>query len=536
MSGAPASATVAIAGAGLAGAVVARRLAEAGLDVVCLEQGGWPDPASYPAGRADAELQGLGPWHPSPNVRGHADDVPVNDAGSAMKPLAWNGVGGSTVVYGAQWMRLLPADLRVRSEDGVADDWPLAWDELAPYYARVDRDFGVSGAAGDPAYPPKPAYPGPALPIEAWGRLVAAAHDRLGWHWWPGSNAIASRPTEGRAACIRRGTCGMGCDVGAKASVDVTHWPVAIRHGARLVTGARVRRVELAATGRACGLLWRDRGGVDHRLRADIVVLAAGAIGTPRLLLLSADPRTGKVPANRSGLVGRRLMMHPFARVAGSFAQPMASWQGAWGQQLYSLEFGATDARRGFVRGAKWNLGPGGGPLTALGFPGPNRWGAGLHEWLAGWLGRTAIWGITADDLPVPANQVTLDPDLQDGDGLPAPRLAYEVSENSRRILAFNVARAAESMREAGAVEVHEVPLLPAYGWHPLGTCRMGDDPDTSVVDRDGAGHDVPNLWVADASTFVTGGSVNPAATVAALALRAAERLLARRASLAVAA
>jgi choline dehydrogenase-like flavoprotein len=526
---------VVIVGAGLGGAVAALRLAQAGLDVVCLEQGERPDPAAYPGDKPAYELLAETAWHPSPNVRRNAADYPIIDGDAEMKPLLFNGVGGGTVLYGGHWMRLLPSDFRVRSLDGVADDWPLGYRDLAPYYDRADADFGASGVAGDPAYPDdRPDYPLPPLPIGPWGERVAAAHNRLGWHWWPGSNAIASRPYRGRRPCVQRGTCGTGCNEGAKASVDRTHWPEAERLGARLVTGARVARVETDRLGRATGVLWRDRAGAAHRQTASAVVLAAGAIGTPRLLLMSAEGGL----ANRSGLVGRRLMMHPFARVVGLFDEPMRSWQGHWGQSLYSLEFAETDTRRGFVRGAKWNLTPAGGPLAGALFPWPGEpaWGAKFHDHVRDWLGHAVIWGISCEDLPEAANRVELDPAATDGDGLPAPRLTYRVDENARRMLAFNSERAAWSLEAAGARRTLSPGLMPGFGWHPLGTCRMGTDPDRSVTDADGACHGIPNLWIADGSLLVTGGSVNPAATIAALALRAAERLLARRRQLDVAA
>jgi len=183
------------------------------------------------------------------------------------------------------------------------------------------------------------------------------------------------------------------------------------------------------------------------------------------------------------------------------------------------------------VRGAKWNLGPSGGPLSAALFPWRDgrRWGDAVHDNVAAWLGRTAIWGLSCEDLPDPDNRVELDPTLTDSDGLPAPRLIYRVSEDCHRMLAFNTAKAEQSLREAGAYRTEATGLIPDLGWHLLGTARMGDDPETSVVDRWNRVHDVPNLMIVDGSTFVTGSSVNPALTTAAVALRAADRLVAGR-------
>ena len=150
----------------------------------------------------------------------------------------WNGVGGGTIVYAAQWQRNMPSDFRVRTLDGVADDWPFTYEDLKPYYVRVERDFGVSGLAGDTAFPPGEGPPLPPVPLGAMGRKVAKAHNELGWHWWPAPLAIATRPYGALNPCVQRATCLNACADGAKASVDRTHWPKAIALG---VTSSRRR-------------------------------------------------------------------------------------------------------------------------------------------------------------------------------------------------------------------------------------------------------------------------------------------------------
>ena len=324
-------------------------LSEAGFRVVCLEQGDWHDKAEYRGAELDWELTMRKQWSTSPNVRGLAEDYPIDDSDAAVSPLMFSAVGGSMLIFAGAWPRMLPSDFRVRSLDGVADDWPLTYEELRPYYERTDRDFGVSGMGGDPAYPPGGEDPPlPPLPIGAGGLKVARAHTRLGWHWWPEPNSILSVPYDGRRPCVQRGTCQQGCGEGAKASTDLTHWPKAIAAGARLVTGARVRRLETNAAGLVTGATWLDRGR-RRALRAgqgrrpggqrDRHGPAAAAVGVVR-----AHPDG---LANSSGLVGRRLMMHPFANVAGLFDEDLESWQGQFGCSIESFEFYETDERRG---------------------------------------------------------------------------------------------------------------------------------------------------------------------------------------------
>ena len=527
-------ADVLIVGAGASGGVVGRRLAEAGFDVLCLEQGDWPDPNDYPGSKPDWELQTLRRWSPDPNVRRNPADYPVNVEESEIVPLMFNGVGGSTILYAGDWPRLTPSDFRVRTLDGVADDWPLTYEELEPYYDRIAREVGVSGLAGDPAYPEGDDLPLPPLPLGDGIVDVVRAHDRLGWHWWPAPSAILSAPYRGRHPCAQWGSCMQGCPEGAKASTDVTHWPEAMERGARVFTGARAVRVVNAGNRLVRGVEYLDNTGALRLAEADVVVLAANAVGTARLLLLSADAEFPDGLANTSGLVGTRLMMHPFAVVTGVFEQFLETWRGNVGSRIHCLEFYETDADRGFVRGAKWSLAPStGGPMNAA-MParaGDAVWGRGHHRGVRERFGHCLSWGIFGEDLPDERNGVGLDPHLRDPGGLPAAKVTYAASDNSRRLLDFHVERARESLLEAGATRVEDLKLMRSAGWHLLGTARMGTDPATSVVDPWGKAHDVDNLYVVDGSVFVTAGGVNPTNTIASLALRFADGLVAHRAA-----
>ncbi len=251
---------VLIIGAGASGAAVAWSLADTRMHILCLEQGGWMNPATYPSTGRDWEARAFGDYSPSPNIRARPEDYPINDDNSPIKIVNFNGVGGGTVMYTAHFPRLHPSDFRVRSLDGVADDWPIDYDTLVPFFEENDRMMGVSGLAGDPGVPPRKP-PMPPLPLGRSGTRLAKAMNRLGWHWWPSDTTVATADYEGRARCINLGHCTPACAQGAKASTDITYWPVAQRAGVELRPHCRVREITTDEQGMAAGgrLLRRGR-------------------------------------------------------------------------------------------------------------------------------------------------------------------------------------------------------------------------------------------------------------------------------------
>jgi choline dehydrogenase-like flavoprotein len=512
---------VLIVGAGASGAALAWSLAETRMNILCLEQGGWMKPDDYPPTSDGWELHSLSDFHLSPNARKRPEDYPVNDSESVIAPTMFNAVGGSTITYAAHFPRFHPSDFKVRTLDSVADDWPLDYWGLEPFFDLNDRMMGVSGLAGNPAYPPKPVQT-PPVPLGKLGITMANGFNKLGWHWWPADSAVLTQPYEGREACVNAGPCLLGCAKGAKASTDVTYWPVALRSGVRIETHSRVREITVGKNGMAEGVIYYDADGVERRQKAEVVVLACNGIGTARLLLNSRSSLFPHGLANRSGLIGKNLMFHPYAYVTGVFDELLEGYKGPIGCCITSQEFYETDASRGFVRGYTFEICRSLGPAsTALGGAAATLvpWGPEHRREFERRFGHTVSMAVICEDLPEDVNRVELDPELVDSNGIPAPKVTYRMGENTSKMIEHGAARACEVLKAAGAKEtVVQAPAREA-GWHLLGTARMGTDPASSVVNPWGRCHDVRNLFIVDGSIFVTSAGVNPTSTIQALAL-----------------
>ncbi|WP_079203584.1 GMC family oxidoreductase [Pseudomonas sp. CC6-YY-74] len=533
----PKEADVLIIGSGPSGAVTAKLLTEAGMSVVTLEQGTWFDPGDYPGDKKEFELASGKQWHPSPNVRDRERDYPINTSESDVEPLMQSAVGGSATIWAGHWVPFLPSDFKVWSLDGVAVDWPFDYYEVLPHLEAVEKLVSSSGTQGNPSYPAQAGYPTPQIPIGKTGMKLAEGMDKMGWHWWPGLNAMPSIPWQGQNPCARRGTCMFGCPEAAKWSPDLVLFKEAKKYGHRMISGARVSEIIYDDNlGRVTGAIYIDQNGRKRKQMAKSVVLCANAIGTPRILLNSKSKRFPDGLANSSGLVGKNLMMHPFSLVMGHFEENIESWYGPSGQLINSLQFYETDKSRGFVRGAKWGGMAAGGPLSSKGFVGSevfsddgkieDSWGDNWHQMIDDKFGKTALWAIVGEDLPEESNRVVIDDELVDSDGIPAPKVIYKTSENSRKLLEFNADRAEESLLAAGAKSTSKQVQMRESGWHLLGTTRMGNDPKDSVLNQYGQSHDVPNLYVFDLSAFPTGGGVNPTATLMAVAHRQATQMI----------
>jgi choline dehydrogenase-like flavoprotein len=527
----------AIVGSGAAGGVIARELAQAGLSVVLLEQG----PRLTPA---DFEHDELRYWflsgitnNPLRNPQTFRND-PASKAQLATlrPPLSYaRTVGGASLHYTANYWRFHPIDFNERSVLGAIagtgfDDWPIDYAELEPYYTKVEWEVGVSGLAGaSPFDPPRTRpFPMPPLPVKSSGVLFERGARALGMHPFPAPMAINSIPYRGRPACVHCGFChGFACEVMAKASTLTTMIPEAEATGrCELRSDSYVVRIETDARGRASGVNYFDGHGHEHFQRSRAVVVCANGAETPRLLLMSANGKFPQGLANSSGLVGKYLMFNYAARVGAVFEHELNEYKSVQVTRILH-DFYDSDPKRGFY---------GGGGLDARIGPQPIIWAQRLTLEGASWgseykarlaeFPRSMVVACHGTSLAVETNSVTLDPDVKDAWGMPAIRVTYKDHPDDLANARFLQERGAEIMQAAGAQRVTKAPVTEqTSSLHLLGTCRMGNDPDKSVVDRYHRSHDVPNLFVCDGSSLVTSGRGQPTMTIQALAFRAGEHI-----------
>ncbi len=512
---------VIVVGAGAAGSALSWRLSKSGINVLCLEQGQKMEVSEYPSNSHDWELARQKNFNPDPNIRKSKFDYPINNTQSEISLANFNGVGGSTILFSGHFPRLHPSDFRVKTLDGIADDWPISYEDLEPYYNLNDSMVGVSGLSGDPAYPPIKNLM-PPVPLGPLGNEFAKGFNKLGWHWWPSYSAIATRGFKNRGACINLGPCNLGCSQGAKSSADVSYWPEALRNGVELIERARVSEIILKNHSEVSGVNYVDENDSSRFAAGKIVVLAASGVGTPRLLLNSKSDFWPNGLGNSSGLVGRNLMLHPLGYVEGHFKQDLESSHGPQGCCILSQEFYETPENSDVKRGFTIQVLRGPGPLE-IALQGLRRrkivFGEKHLDWLESEYNHKASLGLIVEDLPEHTNFIDLDPNLTDRNGIPAPRVHYKLGINSKKLLSKALESGKLLMKSMDATQIVAHGPVRNAGWHILGTARMGVNAKDSIVDKSGRVHEIDNLYIADSSVFVTSGSVNPASTIQALAL-----------------
>jgi choline dehydrogenase-like flavoprotein len=503
-----------IVGAGAGGSTLAQRLARRGWKIVILEAGPFWDPdADWVSDEAGSHRL----FWTEERVTGGEDPVQLGKNNSG------RGVGGSMVHYAGYCPRFHPSDFEVRTRDGVGADWPISYQDIKRHYERLELELPVAGESwpwGDPHR-----YPHTAHPIAGGAEVAREGARKLGIEMRVGPVGITNGAFGNRPHCIYRGFCLQGCKVNAKASPLVTHLPDAIAHGVEVRAHCMVTSVEVDdSTGRVTGVRYLENDesgspGPEHFQRADAVAVAGYSIETPRLLLNSTSRRFPRGLGNENDQVGRYVMVQGAPQVAGRFPQEMRMYK-APPPEITSEQFYETDPTRGFARGfAIQTVGP--LPIEwAQHVLADGHWGPALREYMRDYNHWYTL-GILSELLPLPENRVMLDPEVTDQRGLPVARMQYTQCENDRNNIAF----AKQTLHDIfEAAEAQDVLVIDRYA-HLVGGCRMGVDPDHSVVDSDHRVWGVPNLFIADGSVMPTQGSANPALTIMALSSRLADRL-----------
>ncbi len=534
-----------VIGSGSAGGILAKELSTAGFDVLVLEQGPYRKAADFTHDELSVlfrnELNGGGPEVHRQTFRHHESETAIMPDETPMRYA--RGVGGSSVHFTANFWRFREIDFKERSLLGPISgtnfaDWPITYDELEPYYTRVDWEIGVSGAPGPfDARRSKP-FPMPPMPIKSSGVLLERGAKKLGMHAQPEPLAILSQPLNGRPGCISCGYCMFyGCEVGAKSSTLATMIPLAEASGhCEIRPDSVVIRIDTDAGGRANQVIYLDANGNEQAQKVKAVVLSANGAESARLLLMSESAQHPDGLANSSGFVGRNLMHNTHALGNGVFEHPLNDYKGVQVSRIIH-DFYETDEQRGFYGGGGidarplWSATPIFHVLQGMP-PDVPAWGVDFKNEIAhNFTRQMSIVGSTTS-LALDSNNVTLDPESKDAWGRPAIRETYQDHPDDLSMAKFLQDRAMELLDAAGAEKSWRRPITPTTGGeHLLGTCRMGDNPKTSVVDRTHRSHDVPNLYICDGSSFVTSGRGQPTMTIMALAFRAADQIKAAAAA-----
>ncbi|MFQ6006606.1 MAG: GMC family oxidoreductase [Woeseia sp.] len=532
----------AIVGSGSAGGIIAKELSTAGFDVVLFEQGPYRKPHDFTHDELSVvyynQLLGGPPEVHQQTFRNDASKVATVLESHLPAEYAQT-VGGSSVHFSGNFWRFREIDFKERSVLGPISgtnftDWPISYDDLEPYYTRVDWEIGISGAPGPFDSPRSRPFPMPPVPIKSAGVLLERGARKLGLHAQVEPLAILSRPFNGRPSCINCGYCmGFGCEVSAKSSTLVAMIPLAEASGhCELRSRCAVFRLETDANGRISEVLYYEPDGHEQSQKARAVIVCANGAETPRLLLNSANDGFRDGLANSSGFVGRNLMLNGHSVAEGLFEHPLNEYKGVQVTRIIHDFYGSNPAR-GFYGGGGIDARPlfAATPINFANFsipPGAPRWGAEYKDMLASnFRHQMTIVGSTTS-LAVDSNNISIDPTHTDTWGRPSIRMTYRDHPDDLAMSKFLQDRAMELFDAAGAIRSWRYPVHEqAGGAHLLGTCRMGDDPASSVVDRFHRTHDIPNLFLCDGSSFVTSGRGQPTMTIMALAFRAAEHIAA---------
>ncbi len=551
---------VVVVGLGAAGGVAVLPLTQAGLDVIGLEAGTWLTRRDFAPDEIRNNARG---WPQAVQKANH--EIPTSRANASSPTLPrgtthpmMNAVGGTTLHYWAQSWRLNPWDFKVVTETrrrygasripkgSTVEDWPFGLEELEPYYDRVEYEIGVSGQAGNVTGKIDPRgnifegsrardYPMPPLRWTTFLEQMVGAARALGWHPFPGPAAINSRTYQNRSGCMYHGFCNRGgCHVDAKNSTAVTTIPRA-QATARLkvVTRAHVTTLEVDRAGRVSGVNYVT-DGTEYFQPAKVVLLASYTYENVRLLLRSKSTAYPTGLSNNHGQVGRHYFSHhQLGGVSALFPSNTNSWYGLPAQGV-AVDDWADDnfdhAGHDFIGGGNLWVMSDRRPISAAGmntFGRAPTWGSAWKAFITENADRWNTAYLQKTTLPYEDNYLDLDPEVKDPLGFPVCRITAEYKDNERKVAAFIQDRMEQWYKAAGAIAIARAPVGGAMGpsTHAYGGTRMGDNPETNVVNRGGFSHEAPNLGILGASVMGTSGAHNPTLTVQALAWRTAEHL-----------
>uniref|UniRef100_UPI003BAC84B1 GMC family oxidoreductase n=1 Tax=Stappia sp. TaxID=1870903 RepID=UPI003BAC84B1 len=502
---------VVIIGTGSGGGVLANELAQKGIAVVALEAGGRYMPEDY----INDEWESFGQlaWT---DPRSTSGDWRVAKDFSGLPAWIVKAVGGTSIHWAGASLRFQEHEFKARSTYGAVQganllDWPIDLAEMEPWYEKAEAKLGVTRTGGRPGLPGNNNY-----------KVLEAGARKLGYkEVHTGRMAINSRDYDDRVACQQTGFCFQGCKWGAKWSSAYTDIPRGEATGNLEVRDrCHALRIEHDASGEVTGVLYADENGTEHLQKARIVCVAGNSIESPRLLLNSASNLFPDGLANSSGQVGRNYMRHTTGSVYAAFDKPVRMWRGTTMAGIIQDE-ARHDPSRGFVGGYELETLSLGLPFMAA-FLDPGGWGREFTTALDSYENMAGLW-IVGEDMPQETNRITLNHDLRDRFGQPAPNVNFDNHPNDIAMRNHAYRQGIAIYEAVGATRTFPTPPYPST--HNLGTNRMSENPRDGVVNRNGRAHDVPNLFVSDGSQFTTGATENPTLTIVALAIRQADHI-----------
>jgi choline dehydrogenase-like flavoprotein len=538
----PDRADVCIIGAGASGATAAKVLTEAGLRVVALERGPWWKPEQFSADEL-ANVHRYNLW-PDPLInprtfRASASDEPVVQLFCPVPQM----VGGGTAHWTGWLPRMTENEFRPKTIYGEVPganlaDWPITYQELEPYYDKVEWAFGVSGQAGANTYegPRSRGYPCPPLPPTRYNQKFHEGCAKLGYNSFPTPSAALSCPYNGWPATNQNAFAQQhGDPTGTRGNALTRFIPAALATGRYdLRPDCYVQELTVDAQGRARSAVYWDAEGDTVEQEAELFILACGAIESARLLLLSRSSRFPNGLANGSGVVGRNATFHEYSAAVGAFEDPVYGWAGGGYVGASTFEFMEHATGRDFVGGCHVASAGVGIPLPiSFSLPDKPTWGQAAKDADREFFNHTMAVGLVLHDLPQETNRVELDDQVKDAWGLPVARITHTPHPNDLAQGRWIIDRNAEILEAAGATKVWRVYIDKVTGncSHQHSTLRMGNDPNSSVLNKDCRTHEVDNLYAVDGSPFPTSTGVNPTLTIMANAWRVADSMVARRGS-----